>query len=67
MHKKSLSVTLLTTQYVSQYRISVSQFEPQHDKPQADLSLRWAYSHFVGFVMLWLICHDTFLAGNTQP
>ena len=23
---------------------------------QADLSLRWAHSQFVGFVMLWLIC-----------
>ena len=23
---------------------------------QADLSLRWAHSHFVGFVMSWLIC-----------
>ena len=22
---------------------------------QADLSLRWAHTHFVGFVMLWLI------------
>ena len=22
---------------------------------QADLSLRWVYSHFVGFVMRWLI------------
>ena len=22
---------------------------------QADMSLRWAHSHFVGFVMLWLI------------
>ena len=23
---------------------------------QADLNLRWAHSHFVGFVMSWLIC-----------
>ena len=23
--------------------------------PQADLSLRWAHTHFVGFVMSWLI------------
>ena len=23
---------------------------------QADLSLRWAHTHFVGFVMLWLKC-----------
>ena len=23
---------------------------------QADLSLRWAHSHFVGFVMRWLLC-----------
>ena len=23
---------------------------------QADLSLRWAHSHFVGFVMSWLLC-----------
>ena len=23
---------------------------------QADLSLCWAHSHFVGFVMMWLIC-----------
>ena len=23
---------------------------------QADLSLRWAHTHFVGFVMSWLIC-----------
>ena len=23
---------------------------------QADLSLRWAHSHFVAFVMSWLIC-----------
>ena len=23
---------------------------------QADLSLRWAHSHFVGFVMSWLTC-----------
>ena len=23
---------------------------------QADLSLRWAHTHFVGFIMLWLIC-----------
>ena len=25
---------------------------------QADLSLRWAHSHFVGFVMRWLIYHS---------
>ena len=24
---------------------------------QADLSLRWAHTHFVGFVMRWLICY----------
>ena len=38
-------------------------FEPRHDKTnkvsvadaQADLSLRWAYTHFVGFVMSRLI------------
>ena len=24
---------------------------------QADPSLRWAHTHFVGFVMSWLICH----------
>ena len=24
---------------------------------QADLSLRWAHSRFVGFFMSWLICH----------
>ena len=23
---------------------------------QADLSLRWAHSHFVGFVTRWLVC-----------
>ena len=26
---------------------------------QADLSLRWAHTHFVGFVMSWLICCET--------
>ena len=26
---------------------------------QTDLSLRWAHTHFVGFVMLWLIYIDT--------
>ena len=26
---------------------------------QADLSLRWAHTHFVGFVMSWLICKYT--------
>ena len=25
-------------------------------KSQADVSLRWAHSHFVGFVTRWLIC-----------
>ena len=25
---------------------------------QADLSLRWAHSHFVGFVMSWFICYN---------
>ena len=27
------------------------------DSDQADLSLRWAHTHFVGFVMSWLKCH----------
>ena len=26
---------------------------------QADLSLHWAHSHFVGFVMSWLKCENT--------
>ena len=26
------------------------------DDAQADLSLRWVHTHFVGFVMMWLIC-----------
>ena len=30
---------------------------------QADLSLRWAHSHFVGFVMSWLICNMKYLNG----
>ena len=30
---------------------------------QADLSLRWAHSHFVGFVMLQLIYGLTFWSG----
>ena len=25
---------------------------------KADLRLRWAHTHFVGFVMLWLICQS---------
>ena len=29
---------------------------PVHSDSQADLSLRWAHSHFVGFVMSRLIC-----------
>ena len=29
---------------------------------QADLSLRWAHTHFVGFVMSWLICVDWYLS-----
>ena len=42
-------------------------FEQQHDKTNkmacvpnkdSDLSLRWAHSHFVGFVMGWLILLD---------
>ena len=28
---------------------------------EADLSLRWAHTHFVGFVMLWLICTCHFI------
>ena len=31
---------------------------------QADLSLRWAHSHFVGFVMRWLILMFCFLAAG---
>ena len=49
-------------------------FEPRHDKTnkvtaskedsdQPDLSLRWAHSHFVGFVMSWLIFHALTRAG----
>ena len=46
--------------------------EPPHDKTnkmacapsegsvQAELSLRWAHSHFVGFVMRRLICNDVY-------
>ena len=26
---------------------------------QADLSLRWAHTHFVGFVMSWLMCQSS--------
>ena len=31
---------------------------------QADLSLRWAHSLFVGFVMSWLICTGTWLDSS---
>ena len=37
---------------------------------QADLSLRWAHSHFVGFVMSWLNCIDekySTLSGTDAP
>ena len=30
---------------------------------QADLSLRWAHTHFVGFIMSWLICLFRYLVG----
>ena len=34
---------------------------------QADLSLRWAHIHFVGFVVSWLICHRwTFQSCNRR-
>ena len=29
---------------------------------QADLSLCWAHTHFVGFVMSWLICFNPFMS-----
>ena len=32
---------------------------------QADLSLRWAHTHFVGFVMSWLICRTCSLIFET--
>ena len=31
---------------------------------QADLSLRWAHTHFVGFVMSWLICLSQIPSGT---
>ena len=31
---------------------------------QADLSLRWAHSHFVGFVMRWLVCIQNFIPAK---
>ena len=42
--------------WVLSYRLSAQQ-RIWSDWPdaQADLSLRWAYTHFVGFVMSWLI------------
>ena len=33
---------------------------------QADLSLRWAHTHFVGIVMSWLICIKNFYAVYPQ-
>ena len=33
---------------------------------QADLSLRWAHSHFVGFVLTWLICTNTVTNLNSR-
>ena len=33
---------------------------------QADLSLRWAHSHFVGFVVLWLICFSVMLHATSR-
>ena len=32
---------------------------------QADLSLHWAHSHFVGFVMSWLIYSNTVITDTT--
>ena len=32
---------------------------------KADLSLRWAQSHFVGFVMSWLIFHNFLLCSDS--
>ena len=40
--------------------VSKQTFEPRHEKTNkvsmrpADLTLRWAHTHFVGFVMSWL-------------
>ena len=31
---------------------------------QADLSLRWAHTHFVGFVMSWLIYSTAYITAN---
>ena len=44
------SESLLCTQWVAK--------DPSflHEDAQADLSLRWAHSHFVGFVTRWLKC-----------
>ena len=38
---------------------SYSEYPTQYADAQADLSLRWAYLPFVGFVMRWLICKST--------
>ena len=35
------------------------------DSDQADLSLRWAHSHFVGFVM-WRLKYSTVLSLNAS-
>ena len=41
--------------WVLSYPLSVQQRLSDWADAQADLSLRWAHSHFVGFVMRWLI------------
>ena len=43
--------------WVLSYPLSAQQDSDQTGgDAQADLSLRWAHTHFVGFVMSWLIC-----------
>ena len=38
--------------FQSPFKVIESNNEPPHHKPQADLSLRRAHSHFVGFTVM---------------
>ena len=43
------------TNQQNEYAPSDDSDQPAHPNAQADLSLRWAHTHFVGFVMSRLI------------
>ena len=54
---KSSCISLIAQSWVLSYPLSAQRrLRPDWADAQADLSLRWAHSHFVGFVMIVKAC-----------